>query len=77
MQYCYTLQNDTKKLAEAKQLVYLKGFTDGVLVVGEHAGKKASRHPCQCADHPYLAPAGLHGAADRFAKGHADPLACL
>lgn len=34
------LQNDTKKLAEAKQLVYLKGFTDGVLVVGEYAGKK-------------------------------------
>lgn len=33
-------QNDTKKLAEAKQLVYLKGFTDGVLIVGEHAGKK-------------------------------------
>lgn len=34
------MQNDTKKLAEAKALVYLKGFTDGVLVVGEHAGKK-------------------------------------
>ena len=34
------LQNDTKKLAEAKQLVYLKGFTDGVMVVGDHAGKK-------------------------------------
>jgi hypothetical protein len=27
------VQNDTKKLAEAKQLVYLRGFTDGVLVV--------------------------------------------
>eukprot|EP00887_Chlorella_sp_A99_P004074 scaffold11.g4074.t1 len=35
-------QNDTKKLAEAKQLVYLKGFTDGVLLVGPHAGKKVS-----------------------------------
>ena len=35
-------QNDTKKLSEAKQLVYLKGFTDGVLVVGPHAGKKVS-----------------------------------
>ncbi|KAL4433681.1 hypothetical protein ABPG75_000122 [Micractinium tetrahymenae] len=35
-------QNDTKKLAEAKQLVYLKGFTDGVLIVGEYAGKKVS-----------------------------------
>lgn len=33
-------QNDAKKLAEAKQLVYLKGFTDGVLIVGEYAGKK-------------------------------------
>lgn len=35
-------QNDTKKLAEAKQLVYLKGFTDGVLIVGPHAGSKVS-----------------------------------
>lgn len=35
-------QNDAKKLAEAKQMVYLKGFTDGVLVVGEYAGKKVS-----------------------------------
>ena len=34
-------QNDAKKLAEAKQMVYLKGFTDGVLLVGPHAGKKA------------------------------------
>lgn len=37
------LQNDTKKLAEAKQLVYLKGFTDGVLIVGDYAGKKVGR----------------------------------
>ena len=35
-------QNDAKKLAEAKQTVYLKGFTDGVLIVGPHAGKKVS-----------------------------------
>jgi leucyl-tRNA synthetase len=35
-------QNDTKKLAEAKQLVYLKGFTDGVLIVGPHSGKKVN-----------------------------------
>lgn len=35
-----TSQNDTKRLAEAKHLVYLKGFTDGVMVVGPHAGKK-------------------------------------
>ena len=33
-------QNDTKKLAEAKNMVYLKGFTDGIMLVGPHAGKK-------------------------------------
>ena len=33
-------QNDTKKLAEAKNMVYLKGFTDGLMLVGPHAGKK-------------------------------------
>lgn len=33
-------QNDRDKLTEAKELVYLKGFYDGVLLVGEHAGKK-------------------------------------
>lgn len=33
-------QNDREKLLEAKELVYLKGFYDGVLLVGEHAGKK-------------------------------------
>lgn len=33
-------QNDRDKLQEAKELVYLKGFYDGVLLVGEHAGKK-------------------------------------
>lgn len=33
-------QNDRDKLAEAKELVYLKGFYDGVLLVGEFAGKK-------------------------------------
>ncbi|KXZ46771.1 hypothetical protein GPECTOR_41g736 [Gonium pectorale] len=35
-------QNDTAKLAEAKQMVYLKGFTDGVMVVGPYAGRKVS-----------------------------------
>ena len=34
-------QNDAKKLAEAKNMVYLKGFTEGVMLVGPHAGKKA------------------------------------
>ncbi|XP_053697668.1 leucine--tRNA ligase, cytoplasmic [Sabethes cyaneus] len=33
-------QNDREKLTEAKELVYLKGFYDGILLVGEHAGKK-------------------------------------
>ncbi len=33
-------QNDTKKLAEAKALVYLKGFTDGVMVIGPYSGQK-------------------------------------
>lgn len=33
-------QNDAKKLADAKAAVYLKGFTDGVLLVGPHAGEK-------------------------------------
>ncbi|MEW5310396.1 MAG: hypothetical protein WDW38_002197 [Sanguina aurantia] len=35
-------QNDTAKLAEAKGMVYLKGFTDGVLIVGPYAGRKVS-----------------------------------
>ena len=34
-------QNDAKKLAEAKQQVYLKGFTDGVMLAGPHKGEKA------------------------------------
>ncbi|KOC69270.1 Leucine--tRNA ligase, cytoplasmic [Habropoda laboriosa] len=33
-------QNDTVKLLEAKEIVYLKGFYDGVMVVGEYKGKK-------------------------------------
>jgi leucyl-tRNA synthetase len=33
-------QNDREKLEEAKKQVYLKGFTDGVLIVGPHAGSK-------------------------------------
>mmetsp|Transcript_29049 Transcript_29049/g.72774 ORF Transcript_29049/g.72774 Transcript_29049/m.72774 type:complete len:889 (+) Transcript_29049:1024-3690(+) len=35
-------QNETAKLSEAKALVYLKGFTDGVMLVGDHSGKKVS-----------------------------------
>ncbi|XP_011296656.1 leucine--tRNA ligase, cytoplasmic [Fopius arisanus] len=33
-------QNDKIKLREAKEMVYLKGFYDGILLVGEHKGKK-------------------------------------
>ncbi|XP_023523654.1 leucine--tRNA ligase, cytoplasmic-like [Cucurbita pepo subsp. pepo] len=33
-------QNEKDKLAEAKRLTYLKGFTDGTLIVGEFSGRK-------------------------------------
>uniref|UniRef100_A0A5B6YLT3 leucine--tRNA ligase n=1 Tax=Davidia involucrata TaxID=16924 RepID=A0A5B6YLT3_DAVIN len=33
-------QNEKEKLAEAKRLTYLKGFTDGIMLVGELAGSK-------------------------------------
>lgn len=33
-------QNDKDKLAEAKERVYLKGFYEGVMVIGPHSGKK-------------------------------------
>uniref|UniRef100_A0A8D8W9F9 leucine--tRNA ligase n=1 Tax=Cacopsylla melanoneura TaxID=428564 RepID=A0A8D8W9F9_9HEMI len=33
-------QNDKDKLQEAKELVYLKGFYDGIMLVGEFKGKK-------------------------------------
>lgn len=33
-------QNDRDKLQEAKEMVYLKGFYEGTLLVGPHAGKK-------------------------------------
>ncbi|GBP07012.1 Leucine--tRNA ligase, cytoplasmic [Eumeta japonica] len=33
-------QNDKEKLTQAKEMVYLKGFYDGVLLVGEFKGKK-------------------------------------
>jgi hypothetical protein len=35
-------QNDEKKLEEAKGMVYLKGFTEGVMTVGMYAGEKVS-----------------------------------
>lgn len=33
-------QNDREKLQAAKELCYLKGFYDGILLVGDHKGKK-------------------------------------
>eukprot|EP01125_Pyxidicula_operculata_P021751 TRINITY_DN8610_c0_g1_i1.p1 TRINITY_DN8610_c0_g1~~TRINITY_DN8610_c0_g1_i1.p1 ORF type:complete len:1095 (-),score=332.96 TRINITY_DN8610_c0_g1_i1:700-3957(-) len=33
-------QNDSVQLAKAKDIVYKAGFYDGVMLVGEHAGKK-------------------------------------
>lgn len=36
-------QNDKDKLEEAKKEVYLKGFTQGTLIVGPHAGGLVSR----------------------------------
>ncbi|CAG9320407.1 unnamed protein product [Blepharisma stoltei] len=35
-------QNDKKLLAEAKSRVYLKGFHEGVMIVGPYAGQKVS-----------------------------------
>ncbi|EDQ90709.1 uncharacterized protein MONBRDRAFT_20503 [Monosiga brevicollis MX1] len=32
-------QNDTKKLAEAKEIAYRQGFYNGTMIIGEHAGK--------------------------------------
>lgn len=31
---------DKEKLAEAKKQTYLKGFTEGTMIVGEFAGRK-------------------------------------
>lgn len=39
-------QNDTKKLEEAKKLVYLRGFTDGIMVTGKYAGEKVKPVCC-------------------------------
>jgi len=33
-------QNDRDKLAEAKEMVYLKGFYEGTMLVGEHKGER-------------------------------------
>ncbi|KAG1663339.1 hypothetical protein FOA52_004101 [Chlamydomonas sp. UWO 241] len=35
-------QNDSEKLAEAKGLVYLKGFNEGIMCAGPYAGRKVS-----------------------------------
>ena len=33
-----------KKLEEAKKIVYLKGFNEGVMVVGNYKGRKVALH---------------------------------
>lgn len=33
-------QNDREKLQEAKEILYLKAFYDGVMLVGEYKGEK-------------------------------------
>ncbi|KAG5881266.1 hypothetical protein JTB14_003737 [Gonioctena quinquepunctata] len=33
-------QNDKEKLLEAKEMVYLKGFYDGIMAIGEYKGRK-------------------------------------
>ncbi|XP_065207931.1 leucine--tRNA ligase, cytoplasmic isoform X2 [Planococcus citri] len=44
-------QNDKEKLQEAKELVYLKGFYDGVMVVGEYKGRKVQEIKKQLQKH--------------------------
>lgn len=39
-EYKIQSQNDLDRLAEAKGIVYKKGFYEGVMVIGEHAGMK-------------------------------------
>ncbi|KAF0686771.1 Aste57867_21434 [Aphanomyces stellatus] len=41
-------QNDKDKLAKAKDLVYLKGFYEGVMLVGSQAGKKVCDAKTAC-----------------------------
>ena len=35
----YRISCDRDKLAEAKEMVYLKGFYEGKMIVGDHKGK--------------------------------------
>ncbi|CAG7727120.1 unnamed protein product [Allacma fusca] len=35
-----TSQNDAEKLREAKEMIYLKAFYEGIMIVGPHTGKK-------------------------------------
>ena len=40
-------QHDAKKLEEAKHETYLKGFNEGVMIIGSYKGKKVKvTHGC-------------------------------
>ena len=42
-------QNDTQKLAEAKEIAYKKGFYEGIMIAGKHAGERVevAKSACQ------------------------------
>lgn len=61
-------QNDTKKLAEAKQQVYLKGFTDGVLLAGPHKGEKVRQASAPSVHHCCLTNRKLQRHASKRAR---------
>lgn len=49
-------QNDKAKLEEAKKAVYLKGFTDGVMVTGRYKGEKVKNLRTTDAELPQVEP---------------------
>ena len=70
-------QNDTKKLAEAKHAVYLKGFTEGVMLAGPYTGHKArpSYKRGSLNDHGVVGCAMPNSVQDMLPPGHAEVLA--
>lgn len=41
-------QNDTQKLAEAKEIAYKKGFYEGIMIAGKHAGERVEVAKLAC-----------------------------